>query len=240
MAQLGILNLGETMDKPEYDRPVIKEIRSTEMQGSASTQEVDLTKFPQEQLPSAEHAASMQALADQTVRIREVRPPQHLANLTLYEERAQVAVVAEGGRQITVQKRIIEEEVQVPVTLRREVLEITTAPQGGSVMLNGELLEEGKVYQITLTEERPVVGREVYPVEQIAIRKEWISEVHQHSITLGREVLDLSGAVELIREQTELEREQSQVQRLAISDDAALPKALPEAPLALPTPDDQQ
>ncbi len=135
------------------------------------------------------------------VTIREIRKPKQVATLTLYEERAQIAVTQDLGAQVTVQKRVIEEEVQVPVTLRREVLEITTAPDGGTVKLNGEWLEPGRVYQITLTEERPVVAREVYAVEQIEIRKEWISEVQQHSLTLGREVLDISGPPALIHEQ---------------------------------------
>lgn len=154
---------------------------------------VDLNKSPQQD--------SVAASAEQQVTIREVRAPRDIASLTLYEERAQVAVESAGGRQITFQKRVIEEEVQIPVTLRREVLELTTALEGGTVKLNGELLEPGKTYQITLTEERPVVAREVYAVEQIEIRKEWISEVHQQTLTLGREVLDVSGAADLIREQ---------------------------------------
>ncbi|AWN23217.1 hypothetical protein DKM44_08240 [Deinococcus irradiatisoli] len=143
------------------------------------------------------------------VTIREIRAPRQVASLTLHEERAQIAVTSEVGAQVTVQKRVIEEEVQVPVTLRREVLELTTAPDGGSVKLNGEWLEPGQVYQIILTEERPVVAREVYPVQQIEIRKEWISEVKPYSLTLGREVLDISGPLDLIREQAALEQEQA-------------------------------
>ncbi|AZI41386.1 DUF2382 domain-containing protein [Deinococcus psychrotolerans] len=160
---------------------------------------VDLKKSPQ-----AEQGRGLDEA--QQVTIREVRAPKEMANLTLYEERAQVAVERVSGRQITFQKRIIEEEVQIPVTLRREVLELTTALEGGTVKLNGELLEPGKTYQIILTEERPVVAREVYAVEQVEIRKEWISEVHQQTLTLGREVLDIGGAADLIREQQVGER----------------------------------
>lgn len=136
-----------------------------------------------------------------TVTIREVRAPRPVTTLTLHEERAQVAVERGAGAQVTFQKRVIEEEVQIPVTLKREILELTTAPEGGTVRFNGELLEPGRVYQITLTEERPVIAREVYPVEQIEISKEWLSEVREQTLTLGREVLDVSGAADLIREQ---------------------------------------
>lgn len=143
------------------------------------------------------------------VTIREVRAPRPVTTLTLHEERALVAVERGAGAQITVQKRVVEEEVQVPVTLKREILELITAPEGGTVKFNGELLEPGRVYQFTLTEERPVIAREVYPVEQIEIRKEWISEQHQQTLTLGREVLDISGPADLVREQTQLEQERS-------------------------------
>ena len=139
--------------------------------------------------------------AEQGVNIREIRAPKEQGVITLYEERAQMAVTGGLVAQVTLQKRVVEEEVQVPVTLQREVLELITSPEGGSVMLDGQLLEPGRVYQITLTEERPVIGKQVYPVQQISVRKEWISEVHQETVTLGREVLDVSGPEHLIREE---------------------------------------
>ncbi|WP_161883910.1 YsnF/AvaK domain-containing protein [Deinococcus alpinitundrae] len=156
------------------------------------------------------------------VTIREVRAPRPVTTLTLHEERAQVAVERTVGAQVTVQKRIIEEEVQLPVTLKREILELTTAPEGGTVKFNGEWLEPGRIYQITLTEERPVIAREVYPVEQIEIRKEWVSAVHQQTLTLGREVLDLTGPAELIREQAQLEQEQAAVLPILVEQEPAL------------------
>ena len=87
---------------------------------------------------------------------------------------------------------------------------------------NGEWLEPGRVYQITLTEERPVIAREVYPVEQIEIRKEWLSEVHQQTLTLGREVLDISGPADLIREQAQLEQEQAAAVPILVGQEPAL------------------
>ena len=145
----------------------------------------------------------------QRVNIRAVRPSTQVATLTLHEERAHIAVTQGAGAQVTVQRRVIEEETQVPVMLKREVLELITSPEGGTVMLDGQALEAGRVYQITLTEERPVIGKEVYPVQQVTLRKEWVSETHQQSVTLGREVLDVSGPQELIRDQTELEQQQA-------------------------------
>jgi stress response protein YsnF len=145
--------------------------------------------------------ATADTAADAAVSIREIRAPKEQGIITLYEERAQIAVTGGLAAQVTLQKRIVEEEVQVPVTLQREVLELITSPEGGSVMLDGQLLEPGRVYQITLTEERPVISKQVYPVQQIAVRKEWISEVHQETVTLGREVLDISGPEALIREE---------------------------------------
>ena len=149
-----------------------------------------MDNVPDEQLPQG-----------QGVTIREIRAPKELTRLTLHEERAQIAVTRESGAQVMIQRRVIEEEAQVPITLKREVLELTTAPDVGSVMLDGQLLEAGKVYQITLTQERPIIAKEVYPVQHVTIRKEWISETHQQRVTLGREVLDVSGPPELIREQ---------------------------------------
>ncbi|WP_293912053.1 YsnF/AvaK domain-containing protein [Deinococcus sp.] len=148
----------------------------------------------------AGQAESVAPAAEETVNIREIRAPKDQGTITLYEERAQIAVTGGLVAQVTLQKRIVEEEVQVPVTLQREVLELITSPEGGSVMLDGQLLEPGRVYQITLTEERPVIGKQVFPVQQINVRKEWISQVHQETVTLGREVLDVSGPEHLIRE----------------------------------------
>ena len=186
------------------------------------------------------HTDSVEASA---VTIREVRAARPVTTLTLHEERAQVAVERGVGAQVTVQKRIIEEEVQVPVTLKREILELTTAPEGGTVKFNGEWLEPGRIYQIMLTEERPVIAREVYPVEQIEIRKEWLSEVRQQTLTLGREVLDISGPADLIREQAQLEHEQAAVLPIMVGQEPVLTtlnkegepaQALPPAD-ALPT-----
>ncbi|WP_420596592.1 YsnF/AvaK domain-containing protein [Deinococcus sp.] len=154
---------------------------------------------------------------DQTVTIREVRPPKEVATLTLHEERASVAVTEGASAQVTVQRRVIEEETQVSVMLRREVLELITSPEGGTVLLDGQALEAGRVYQITLTEERPVIGKEVYPVQQITLRKEWISETFQQKVTLGREVLDVSGPQELIREHEQLV--QAQAAQLPVLDE---------------------
>ncbi|GAA4002995.1 hypothetical protein GCM10022631_12260 [Deinococcus rubellus] len=156
------------------------------------------------------------------VTIREVRAPRPVTTLTLHEERALVAVERGVGAQITVQKRVVEEEVQVSVILKREILELTSAPEGGTVKFNGELLEPGRVYQFILTEERPVIAREVYPVEQIEIRKEWISEQRQQTLTLGREVLDISGPADLIREQTQPEQDRSAARPILVGQEPVL------------------
>ena len=67
-----------------------------------------------------------------------------------------------------------------------------------------------------------MIAREVYPVEQIEIRKEWLSEVREQTLTLGREVLDVSGPADLIREQAQLERGSSAAQPIRVGQEPAL------------------
>lgn len=125
--------------------------------------------------------------------------------LYLYEERARVDVSVESQGQVTLQKKIVEQQEMIPVTIRREILEIVTAPGTGGlqlegITLDGQPLEAGRSYEIVLTEERAHISKQVYPVQQISVRKRQISEQHSEAVTLRREVLEVDGPAELIHD----------------------------------------
>ncbi len=129
------------------------------------------------------------------------------ATLYLYEERARVDVSVESQGQVVFRKKIVEKEEMIPVTIHREILEIVTAPASGSVhiegiTLNGQPLEAGRSYEVVLTEERAHVTKQVFPVQEVSVRKQQISEQHTEQVTLRREVLEVDGPTELIHEQT--------------------------------------
>lgn len=126
--------------------------------------------------------------------------------LYLYEERARVDVSVESQGQVVLRKKIVEQEEHIPVTIRREILEIVTAPGGGlvhveGITLDGKQLEAGRTYEVVLTEERAHVTKQVYPVQEVNVRKQQVSEQHTETVTLRREVLEVDGPAELIHEE---------------------------------------
>lgn len=125
--------------------------------------------------------------------------------LYLYEERARVDVSVESQGQVVLRKKVVEQQEMIPVTIRREILEIVTAPGNGTVHVNGitldgQQLEAGRNYEIVLTEERAHVTKQVFAVQEVSIRKQQLSEQHTETVTLRREVLEVDGPAELIHE----------------------------------------
>jgi stress response protein YsnF len=90
--------------------------------------------------------------------------------MTRSEEVLEVGTVWRPAERVRISRRLVEEEVTVTVTVRREELHIEREPvsryeepvEGGGLGPDGELT-------ILLREERPVVGVEVVPREQVRI-----------------------------------------------------------------------
>lgn len=128
--------------------------------------------------------------------------------LVLYEERAKVDVVRESQGAVTVRKVVTEREEMIPVTLRRECLEIVVQPGAGCVRLDGKDLEAGQTYQVELSNERATVQKEVVAVSEVSFEKRAVTEEVKQAVTLRREVLDVQDPQNLIANRAEIEGEQ--------------------------------
>lgn len=126
-----------------------------------------------------------------------------IERLRLYEERANVEVVPEVVGAVTIRRVVTERQEMVPITLRREHLEITVKENtGGRATLNGEELEVGRVYEVPLYEERAQFEKLVYPLSDVTIAKEARTYTQTQEVTLRREELAVEDPQGLVRERT--------------------------------------
>ncbi|GAA5441593.1 YsnF/AvaK domain-containing protein [Deinococcus caeni] len=123
-----------------------------------------------------------------------------VTRLDLLEERASVQVTRESVGEVALRRVVREEEVLMPVTLTREFLELTVRRGGGQVILDGEPLEAGRTYEVLLSEERAQIVKTVHATQQVEVFKRTRTEQFQQSVTLGREVLEVTGRTDLVTE----------------------------------------
>ncbi|WP_051935414.1 YsnF/AvaK domain-containing protein [Deinococcus sp. YIM 77859] len=123
--------------------------------------------------------------------VRDSEGRQIVQRLVLHEERATVDVVREAAGSVEVRRVVTERQETVPITLYREVLEITVKDGGGQVLMNGEALEPGRTYEIPISEERAEVRKQVYPFQEVIIAKELRRFTQDEQVTLRREELDV-------------------------------------------------
>jgi uncharacterized protein (TIGR02271 family) len=95
--------------------------------------------------------------------------------MTLSEERLDVRVEAVPTERVVLRKRLVEEHVSVPVTVRREVVEMVREPvtEDAPAVDAPGAVSAGDAAEIVLYEERPVVGVEVVPRERIRLVKQF-------------------------------------------------------------------
>ncbi|SMB91518.1 YsnF/AvaK domain-containing protein [Deinococcus hopiensis] len=156
---------------------------------TASTQSVS-THTQESRPPGLQSLTPQSVQAERLVERGEGR--QILNHLVLHEERAQVEIERERAGQVVIRRVVTEREEVVPITLRREVVEITVTEGGnGSVVLNGEPLEVGRTYEFEMYEERAEVQKRVYPFQEITIAKQLQAFTQTENITLRREELDV-------------------------------------------------
>lgn len=123
-----------------------------------------------------------------------------VGELRLLEERAAVQVVREQAGVVTVRKVLTEREVTLPVTLTTETLQISVREGAGRVFLGEQALLPGQTYTVTLAEERAEVHKTVVPLYDVTLTKRGQTHVHEETLTLRREVLDVQGDPALIHE----------------------------------------
>jgi stress response protein YsnF len=92
--------------------------------------------------------------------------------MTLSEERLDVRLEPTPIERVALRKTLVEETITVPVTVRREVVEVVREPVTDLPDGSGAAeVAEGVAADVVLYEERPVVGVEVVPRERVRLVK---------------------------------------------------------------------
>ena len=120
-----------------------------------------------------------------------------VAEVTVSEEELVVDKRSEITERVRLHKRIVEEEVSVTVTLRREELVIeripVDRPEDPPERGNGdEQLTEG-VLEFVLLAEEPVVSKRVVPVERIKVARDTIVEQRRITDEVRKERAEVEG-----------------------------------------------
>lgn len=129
----------------------------------------------------------------------EIKPDINLEEkITLHEERARIEVIRQQIGGVTLHKVVQERVENIPVTLTREVLQITihegteVGHIQGLVLADGQELVAGQTYEIPLSEERASIIKEVFPISRVDVSKQVIQAQHTEEITLRREELEVT------------------------------------------------
>ncbi len=115
--------------------------------------------------------------------------------MTRSEERVHVGTEKVKTGVARLRKYVETEEVNVPVTITREKVRLETEPitdANRGDALDGPEIAEG-VYEVTLSEERPIVTKETVPVERVRLTKETVSEQQNVSETVRKERITTDG-----------------------------------------------
>jgi len=91
--------------------------------------------------------------------------------MTRSEEELAADTVWRPVERVRVRRRVVEEEVMVPVTVRREELEIQHEPASRFDPPRRDAGEPADPLVMVLHEERPVVSVEVVPTEVVRVRR---------------------------------------------------------------------
>lgn len=126
------------------------------------------------------------------------RPTDDAAQVVLSREELRAAVVHLPMARVRVRREVVTEEVQVTVTVRREVLRVERedVPAGTRVpaVASGPFAAGGSgAWETVLHEERPVVGVEVVPVERVRVHVETLREVQEISADVAVEHVEVTG-----------------------------------------------
>src|SRR3954471_8966437 len=115
--------------------------------------------------------------------------------MTRSEEELAVETVWRPAERVRVRRRVVEEEVMVAVTVRREELEIVREPASRFDPPRPGAGEAGEALVMVLHEERPVVGVEVVPTEVVRIRRVVVRGGERIvTDTVRREQIEVEGA----------------------------------------------
>src|SRR3954453_15782407 len=114
--------------------------------------------------------------------------------MTRSEEELVADTVWRPAERLRVRRRVVEEEVTVTVTVRREELEIVREPASRFDSPRHDAGEPAEGLVMVLHEERPVVGVEVVPTEVIRVRRAVVRGGERTvTETVRREQLEVEG-----------------------------------------------
>src|SRR3954449_12224302 len=115
--------------------------------------------------------------------------------MTRSEEELATDTVWRPSERVRVRRRVVEEEVMVSVTVRREELEIEREPASRFDPPRRDAGEPGDAPVMVLHEERPVVGVEVVPTEVVRVRRVVVrGGARTVTDTVRRERIEVEGA----------------------------------------------
>jgi uncharacterized protein (TIGR02271 family) len=113
--------------------------------------------------------------------------------MTRSEERMHVGTERVETGRARLRKYIVTENVQTTVPVSREEIRVEREPitdaNRGQAMSGPELSEEE--HEVTLTAERPVIGKETVPVERVRLGKQTTTEQRQVSDQVRKEEIEV-------------------------------------------------
>ncbi len=113
--------------------------------------------------------------------------------VTLSEERLQVGTQAREAGRARLRKYVVTENETITVPVRKEKLVIERVPAGDSATepITGPDGASEVIEEITLREERVVVGKETVAVEQVRVGKQEVTEEQEVTEQVRRERADI-------------------------------------------------
>lgn len=123
----------------------------------------------------------------------------------LIEEELHVGKDRREMGEVEISKRVIEEQVSVPVTLEREELVITRKAGTGTDMV-GDANFTDEVISVPLREEFATVSKTAHVAEEIEIEKRTTSQQTTVGGTVRREELEVEGGAENVRIEGDINR----------------------------------
>ncbi|EWC62599.1 hypothetical protein UO65_2102 [Actinokineospora spheciospongiae] len=120
------------------------------------------------------------------------------ATMTRSEERLNVGTRNEEVGKVRLRKHVVTEEQQVSVPVRREELRVERTPitgaERGAAGKHADFTEAEQ--EVTLHQERPVVGKEAVPVEKVRVGTETVTENETVRGEVRKEQVEVDGADE--------------------------------------------
>lgn len=120
------------------------------------------------------------------------------ASVTASEERLRADTRTEEAGRARLRKYTTTETETVSVPVTKEKLTVERTPVTGDAVTDAPLTDTDEVEEVTLREERPVVGKETVATEQVSIGKEEVTEQEQVSAEVRKEhvEVDVDGDLE--------------------------------------------